>query len=115
MSNTYAPPRANALDELPWVEVDAVLADAFEEFVAAADKEIMRKSAPKDSGMIVIPRPAFVGSRLSEDGLEAQDDDMCDVLEFKDTAMDMTQAEQETFDALTQRRSPRLAKPLPID
>ena len=114
MSNTYAPEGPNALDNLPWVEVDGDLAEALEQFAGTADRRIARESAPKATEVVLIPTPAYAGSAL---GCDAPDEasDMQDVLDFKDGAMIMTPTEQETFDELAQQRSPRLATPLPLD
>jgi hypothetical protein len=59
---------------------------------------------------------AHVGHGLAHDDRGSdEDDNLRDVLDFKNGAMIMSPAEQETFDALARERSPRLAKPLPLD
>jgi hypothetical protein len=108
MSNTYAPERPTALDNSPWIEVDGDWAEALEQLVASGDRGIVGTTDTRQASMVVLPMPAFVEDTHDEDGLR-------DVLEFKNGAMTMTQAEREAFDALTRERSPRLAKPLPLD
>jgi hypothetical protein len=119
MSNTCVAERPSALDDMPWIEIDADLENVFQEFVTAADRRIGAKNAPKvpAGNMAVLAEPAADEAELDEiaaERLRARDRAAFeDLLLVQDLPLIDDEADAEAYEEATSGHAPPLADRLP--
>jgi hypothetical protein len=127
MSTTFSAPVANALDDLPWIEVDGDVGDAYEQFAAAADQSIARRNAPR--GVVVIAEEAralaagpglatYAATIAYGAAVDAAEQDRAayeSLLEAQNTPLINDEADDDAYLQATDGYAEPVAKPLPSD
>jgi hypothetical protein len=114
MSNTCVATRPSALDDMPWVEIDGDLEDAFEEFAAVADRRIDERNAPTSNTDIVVEPAADEVGLEAADHLRALDRAAYeDLLHVQELPLIDDETDAVAYEEATSGYAPSLADPLP--